>query len=621
MKKNILSIFVLVFGILISSVIIGSANAQTGTNTTGQKQLQPQEQKMPGDIQYPISELGNCKSKSDCKVFCDNAKNTDTCLSFAEKHKLMSPEELSNAKKFADGGMVGPGGCQGQAACDTYCNNSDHMEACIAFAEANGIMPEQQLQESKKVLAAIKSGIKPPACHGQQECDTYCSNPDHMEECLAFSLAAGIAPDDQKEQMQKTLDAIKQGIKPPACHGQQECDKYCSDGAHMEECITFSLATGQAPADQKEQMQKTLDAIKKGVIPPACRGQQECDKYCSDPSHVEECVKFSVAMGNMTEEQAQMSIKTGNKGPGGCIGKEACDAFCQNPDNQEICFNFGKDNGMIPQQDLQKMQEGQQKMKDAFNQIPAEVLTCITNSVGADIVDKIKSGSFIPSKTSEAMNQCFKQNIPQDKMPNGQNPQDQGQLNQNGQNQQPGGGPNQGQGYNPGSGVNGNGLGFGEGNQSMQNQNSQMQPGQAEQKMSFVGPGGCKGPEECQSYCSSHLEECQNFVPPQMQNGELNKNLIPPQIQMNQKNQQNQPGQPAGGPNQGQGYNPGSGVNGNGNGPGGGQFDHSGQQMQPSQPMQPQFQQQPPTQQNPPSEPSSFLQGVGALMANVLSAF
>ncbi|MBI5004972.1 MAG: hypothetical protein HZC04_02230 [Candidatus Lloydbacteria bacterium] len=374
--------------------------------------------------------MGGCKNKEDCKTFCDNSQNADACLAFAEEHHLMSSDEVVIAKKFQDNGMVGHGGCKGKAECDQYCSNSGHLEACITFAQKNGLMSPRQQQESQKVLVAMKNGIKPPACAGPKQCDAYCGSPAHMEECMDFSLAAGLVPDNQKDQMRKTLNAIKQGIKPPACAGPQECDQYCGDPAHVEECMTFSLAAGLVPDDQKEQVQKTFDAIKKGIKPPACQpnppnqpggpndgqgfnqgpgqrnqpgrpnqssqsgqSRQSCDQYCADSSHVEECVKFSVAVGNMTEQQAQTAIKTGGKGPGGCVGREACDAFCGNPDNQETCFNFGKENGMIPEQDLQRMEEGRRRMEDSFKEIPAEVLSCITESVGADVVEKMKTGS------------------------------------------------------------------------------------------------------------------------------------------------------------------------------------------------------------------------------------
>ncbi|MHB9019954.1 MAG: hypothetical protein ACYC3G_03750, partial [Minisyncoccota bacterium] len=183
MNKNNLSILVVITGVLISSTIMGSALAQT---------LQPQDQKMPGDIQYPISDLGNCKSKEDCKVFCDNSKNIDVCLKFAEERNLLSAEELAMAKKFKEAGMVGPGGCKGQIECDKYCGNQEHMEECMNFAIKNGMMDQQKQIESEKVLAAIKRGVKMPACNGQEECDKYCSSSEHMEECINFGIEAGM---------------------------------------------------------------------------------------------------------------------------------------------------------------------------------------------------------------------------------------------------------------------------------------------------------------------------------------------------------------------------------------------------------------------------------------------
>src|ERR1035437_7307918 len=254
MKKNTLSFLILISGILISGAIINFADAQAVVSN---------------DVQYPILELGNCQSKNACKVYCDNPKNSDACLAFAGQHNLMSPEELANAKKFQDTGMVGPGGCKGQVACEQYCSSSTHLEECTTFGQKNGMMSDQQLQDSEKVLAAIKNGLKPPTCAGTEQCNAYCSNPLHMEECMTFSLAAGIVPDNQKIQMQKTLDAIKLGAKPPACqpnppsdqlgqsgqtnqssNGLPMCDEYC--GTHQEECMSFSLATGMVPESQKE---------------------------------------------------------------------------------------------------------------------------------------------------------------------------------------------------------------------------------------------------------------------------------------------------------------------------------------------------------------------------------
>lgn len=381
--------------------------------------------------------------------------------------------------------------------------------------------------------------------------------------------------DNQKAQVQKTLDAIKQGIKPPACQPNPP---------------------GQSgKPGQPGQSSQTNQSSQSG------QGLQPCDQYCADPTHVEECVKFSVAMGNMTEQQAQTAIKNGNKGPGGCIGKDACDAFCNNPDNQETCFNFAKDNGMVPQDQLQQMQASQQKMKDSFSQIPAEVLTCITNSAGADVVEEMKSGSFIPSQSGEAINQCFRNYAPQNQVPNQNQP---GQPGQGGPNNMPGdlrdclqsqvgedglakiqsgnvddpvlmekaktcfdkyGQPGQSnQPMNPGqpnqSGQSGSmqpmmpGVQFASGTgpnvpsspqQGVMSSGTQFAPrtgpsmpppnfqnnfpGGPASGTTIVGPGGCKTPQECAAFCASNPQICNNFQPPSSgQQGQMQP-MMPPQ--------------------------------------------------------------------------------------------
>jgi hypothetical protein len=607
MNKNTLSILILVSGVLISGAIINPVNAQT------ERPLQPQEQKMPSDIQYPIPELGNCKSKNACKVFCDDSQNSDACLSFAEERNLMSPEELANAKKFIDKGMVGPGSCKGQAECDQYCGNSKHIEECMTFAQKNDMMSEQQLQDSQKVLKAIKSGLKPPACSGPKQCDTYCSSAEHMEECMTFTLAAGVVSDSQREQMQKTLDALKKGIKPPACRGQQECDKYC--GTHQEECMSFSLATGMVPDNQKEQVQKTLDVFKKGIKPPACQpnppdnqsgqpnqssqsGLQACEQYCAEDSHVEECVKFSVAMGNMTEQQAQNSIKNGNKGPGGCIGKEACNAFCDNPDNQETCFNFGKDNGMIPQEDLQKMQEGQQKMKDSFGQIPEEVLNCITTSAGAGIVEKMKSGSYIPNgKIGETMNQCFQSFVPPRQESDENKP---GELGgRDGQDNMPPGDDKYGQ-------------------QNQQNQQNRIDQGEPGQGQPMINPNqsGTLFREKMEPIIQGQPGEPGQFIQREFEeSGQLIQQRLEPIIQGQPGQMQFQEQQAPGIFIQGGSGEPGQVIQGEP-----GQIQPQ-QQIQIQQQPQPLLQPQPPAGEQTPPPPTSFLQGTQKLLGNVLGAF
>ena len=145
--KNILSVSILASAMIIAGVITGSAIAQA------------QRSSNPFDIQFPVKELGNCKDQATCKVYCDEPQNSDACLAFAEKNNLMPKEDIEMAKKFKDKGLVGPGGCKGQAECDTYCGNPDNMSECISFAEKNDLMPPEQLKEARKVQAAIAKAL------------------------------------------------------------------------------------------------------------------------------------------------------------------------------------------------------------------------------------------------------------------------------------------------------------------------------------------------------------------------------------------------------------------------------------------------------------------------------
>jgi len=456
------------------------------------------------NIQYPISELGNCKSDVDCRAYCDKSKNTDACLSFAQENNLMSAQEIDIAKRFLAAKDT-PGRCVGKVACDVYCNDISHINECVPFAQNNNLLPTDQLQEAKKIQTAIANGVKPPSCANKEACDTYCQDPNHMEECIAFGEATGFLQGQELVNAQKVLAAIKSGIKPPPCQGKDACDAYCSNPDTAEACMNFSIAAGMMSEQEKANSQKMLQALKKGIKPPPCKGQQECDAYCSSEEHAQECINFSVAAGMMSEGEAAMARKTGGKGPGGCVGKDACDAFCNNPDNQEACFIFAKDNGMIPEADLKRMEEGRQQMKQTLEQAPAEVLACLKVEVGVDMVEKIKNGVMPPKEMGDKMQTCFQKMGPVQPGAPGSG----GMIPPAGQTG-PGGcktaeecqtycGAHPDECKNFGSGGNQPGPG-------QINPGGQMMPQQA-------GPGGCKTPEECQKYCESNQEECKNFYP------------------------------------------------------------------------------------------------------------
>ena len=280
-------------------------------------------------IQFPVAELGNCGSKEECKTYCDEPDNIEACISFAEKNNLMPAKEIEHAKKFLAAGAKGPGGCTGKNSCEAYCNNPDNIEACVAYAEENGMMDEEELNEARKVRDAIRKGVKPPPCGGKKECDAYCENPENMPACIEFASAAGLMSEEEQRNAQQMLQAIKAGAKPPACRGKEECDAYCSQDEHFDEC----------------------------------RGKEECHAFCTS-----------------------------------------------SPENEELCFNFGKENGLIPHEQLRQMEEGDQKFRDSFSNMPPEVASCLSEKLGAERFEKLKNGQVRPSRDiGDSMGSCFQQ--------------------------------------------------------------------------------------------------------------------------------------------------------------------------------------------------------------------
>lgn len=358
------------------------------------------------DIVFPVKELGNCKNETECRTYCDKPQNIKVCLNFAEKYNLMPKEELAMARKFAAIGAKGPGGCTSKESCDQYCNDINNIQECVAFAEKTGIMPPEELEEAKKVIAVLASGAKLPGnCRSKNECDVYCNDSNHIEECIIFAEKAGFIPPDELGEVRQVLEAVRKGAKPPPCRGKKQCDAYCAEPNNFEQCITFAEAAGLVSPEEAKMARKTG-----GKGPGNCRGKEECDKFCEEEGNFEICVDFAVQYGLMPPEEAEIAKKTGGKGPGGCKGKEECEAFCQNPVNQETCFNFGKEHGLIPEEDLRRMEEGKKQIIEVLSGASPEVMSCIEETLGSETVEKLKVGTAMPSQTiGDTMRKCFEE--------------------------------------------------------------------------------------------------------------------------------------------------------------------------------------------------------------------
>lgn len=307
-------------------------------------------------IAYPVPELGDCADESSCRAYCDELAHMEACLAFAERHNLLPPEELAEAKKFLALSGRGPGGCTDRRSCESYCENPGNIDECLAFAEEHGFMPEEELAEARKVSRALREGASlPGGCRGKDSCRAYCENPEHLDECLAFAERAGLLPAEEAKQARAFAELMKRGETPGGCRGKEACEAYCADGAHAEECIAF--------------------AEKAGFLPP---------------------------------EELERVKKTGGAGPGGCRGKDACEKFCNDPANRDACLAFAEEHGLIPKEEIERVREGAERLRKGLAGAPPEIAACLKDSLGGDIFEKISSGSFTPGpELAERVHACF----------------------------------------------------------------------------------------------------------------------------------------------------------------------------------------------------------------------
>lgn len=418
------------------------------------------------DISYPVKELANCQNEQECRTYCDDSENMGACVAFAERHNLISKEEAQRAEAFLLAGSRGPGECKGQQECENYCADVSHIEECLAFAERTGLMPPEELEEAQKVAQALRSGAQlPGSCTNKNECEAYCNDSSHMKECIDFAEKAGFMSGQELQEAKQVLKAFEAGLQTPGnCKGKKQCDAFCSDQSNAEECFTFAVAAGFIPPEEAEQARKMMSLMAEGGMPGNCRSKEECENYCTDESNIEECANAFTKAGFMSEEEKEMFLKTGGKGPGECKGRDECESFCNDPANQETCFQFGKEHGLISEEDLANIEGGMKQAREGLESAPPEVASCLQDKVGEEVLSKIRAGTFTPNpEIGEAMRTCFEENMPQGPPPG-----------------------MQGEGGMPG-----------------------------DQGQFQGGPGGCKSQEECQSYCSENPEQCGGSAPPQ----------------------------------------------------------------------------------------------------------
>ncbi len=157
-----------------------------------------------GNIVYPIMELGDCQSKEDCRVFCDQLENMESCVNFAQNNNLISIGEAVKARKIAKL-KKGPGKCATYDSCEQYCEDEDNIKECLLFAQKYNLMSREELEKANKIVELFEKRKTPKGCKIKKECEAYCERIENFEECFSFAKEAGLLSSDEIEKIEKAL--------------------------------------------------------------------------------------------------------------------------------------------------------------------------------------------------------------------------------------------------------------------------------------------------------------------------------------------------------------------------------------------------------------------------------
>lgn len=249
-------------------------------------------------ITFPIVELGNCASEAACRAYCNQMTHIDVCLDFAEARGLLSAAEIEEGRRFAKAGGAGPGGCADRTSCESYCNNLANIEECVAFAERTGVLAPNELAEAQNIARFLREGGTLPAgCVNKESCMAACKMPANMRVCLDFAERANLISPQELAEARKVLPFLERGETPGGCAAKKECDAYCVELAHMEECLAFAEKAGLIPEEELRMAKKVVPLMIRGETPGRCKSKEACESYCGSSAHWEECLVFAEKIG------------------------------------------------------------------------------------------------------------------------------------------------------------------------------------------------------------------------------------------------------------------------------------------------------------------------------------
>lgn len=203
-------------------------------------------------ISFPIAELGNCTSVSDCKAYCDDPTHTAACVAYAKAKGFYQPTTLDTDQNSVLTDAQATLGCDSVDSCRTFCQQSQNAAACTAFAQKHNLRGGQQ-NTSTTTLAKAEATF---GCTSLTSCQAFCDQNTNKAECSAFAKENGLPGGNQTRG-------------PGGCTSQATCKTFCANPNNFQICKDFV-----------QQHISSTSGQHTFTGPGGCTSQESCQSYC-----------------------------------------------------------------------------------------------------------------------------------------------------------------------------------------------------------------------------------------------------------------------------------------------------------------------------------------------------
>ena len=217
--KKFLQLISITLAIFFTAAAVHAQSATGSAETAAQKY----------GVSFPIAELGNCASLSDCRQFCGDPVNATSCVDYGKAKGFYQDDPViaDQARILAEARQSL--GCDSYENCLNFCEVPANFDACNSFARSQGIVGG--VVDDLVRVPVLERAKEALGCSSENDCRTVCSDEANWDRCSDFAREAGLRGGEHK-------------VGPGGCTSESTCGSFCSDPNNFQVCQGFTQVAG-----------------------------------------------------------------------------------------------------------------------------------------------------------------------------------------------------------------------------------------------------------------------------------------------------------------------------------------------------------------------------------------